>query len=302
MAGILLVLCCCLDFFITNKLQHNSGKKYGDWNNIIHTQLNTGVVIMGSSRGWIQYDPFIIDSILHTNSYNIGIDGSHLNRQIMKYNVFAHYQKMKPKTIIVNIDYVSALSTWSIGYQREQFFPYIFMPFMREQICYVEPFSWKELYLPVYRYTTYKGLFAMLQEAFTDKITLYKGYKGRDGSWDGVAYNQIDTVHFELNERTLRMFEEFLEERYKENIQVIFCYAPIYTGLTAKVDNLQEVYDTYQSLADRYGIPILDYNYAEICTDTTYFCNATHLNTQGAELFSTQLAHDLDSLGLISGK
>lgn len=295
--GILYCLNLCLDVYVSERFQHNTDRKYVGWNDIIHSQLNAEVVIMGSSRAWVHYSPFIIDSILHTNSYNLGIDGSNLNRQIIKYNVFDHYQKVKPKYLIINIDYVSSLG-WTIGYEREQFFPYMLNSYTRQQIRKVEPFSFMELYIPLYRYTTYKGVFSIMKEASSDGMELYKGYKGLERIWDGEAYNEMKTFHFSPNEETLKMFDEFLYARYVEGIQIIFCFSPIYSGLTQKVDNMQEVYDTYQILANKYEIPILDYNYIDICSDSTYFYNATHLTKQGSEIFSTKLAHDIDSLGL----
>lgn len=300
MAITLYALNLCLDIYVSKTFQYNRDRKYVGWNDIVHTQLNADVIIMGSSRAWVHYSPFILDSVLQTNSYNLGIDGSCLNRQIIKYNVLKHYQKVKPQYIIVNVDYVSAVSGWTIGYEREQFFPLLLNPYIRKQICQVEPFSFMELYFPIYRYTTYNGLFSVMKEASSDGMVLYKGYKGLERVWDGEAYNDMNSYHFNVEERTLKMFDDFLEARKEDGIQVIFCYSPIYAGLTAKVDNLQEVYDTYKTLADKYQIPILDYNYTDICADTTYFYNATHLTKLGSELFSIQLAHDLDSLGIIS--
>lgn len=55
------------------------------------------------------------------------------------------------------------------------------------------------------------------------------------------------------------------------------------------------MYKAYQDVADKYYIPILDYNYHPISLDSTNFYNATHLN----KLFSKQLAIDLDSLDIL---
>ena len=98
------------------------------------------------------------------------------------------------------------------------------------------------------------------------------------------------------------MLDAFLSERQKEGIRILFCYAPIYIGVIGKMDNYSEMRDFYQMLADRYDIPILDYTYSDISMDTMYFYNATHLNKTGAELFSIQLAHDLDSIGVKCAK
>lgn len=290
----LLVFNVGLDFFISYHLRKSPDRRYASWSNIIYKELNADMVIMGSSRGWVHYSPAILDSILHVNSYNLGFDGSGLNRQIAKYNVYAHYQQVKPKYIIVNIDYFSA-EEWSYGYEREQFFPFMREPYFREQIKQVEPFTWQELYLPIYRYTTYKGLYDVLFEKPIDANT-YKGYIGHDKSWDGTAFNELKSFRFVVDERVMQMFRDFLTARKQEGQQVIFCISPIYIGFTDKVENVQDFYDCYTALAEEYGIPLLDYNYSDISKDTAFFYNASHLNRQGAELFSMQLAKDLDSI------
>lgn len=296
-AGVLYVLNLGIDYYISHRLQGCKEQKFAGWGDITQNQLNADMVIMGSSRAWVQYDPAILDSILGVNSYNLGLDGSKLNRQVLKYTIFNHYQTTKPKYIIVNIDCFCA-SEWTFGYQREQFFPYMLDPFTRREIIKVEPFMWSELYIPLYRYTTYKGVLAILKESKYDD-GLYKGYKGQDTEWNGSLFSDDEVIHFTVNEDGWHMFDEFLKERHEEGIEVVFCYAPIYTRVTEKLDNAEEMYNAYKELAGKYDIPIIDFNNLDMCRDTTYFYNDTHLNKRGAELFTSQLALELDSLGVI---
>ena len=60
------------------------------------------------------------------------------------------------------------------------------------------------------------------------------------------------------------------------------------------------MHSAYKKIADKYGIPILDYMTMSLCKDTTYFYNAMHLNKKGSEIFSDSLAHDLKRLGILS--
>ena len=121
----------------------------------MHTDIDADVLIMGNSRAWCQYSPLILDSILGTNAYNLGLDGSCFDRQIARYDIYRHYQATKPKCIIQNVEYFTLGKT--IGYEREQFMPYMMYPYFRQRICEVEPFKKLELYVPMYRY--YKNNF-----------------------------------------------------------------------------------------------------------------------------------------------
>lgn len=58
----------------------------------------------------------------------------------------------------------------------------------------------------------------------------------------------------------------------------------------------------YREIADRNSFPFLDYSNDPICYDTLNFYNAMHLNARGANLFSAELAHDLNSLGFIPAR
>ena len=282
-----------IDYAISYKLQHSVDRRYIGWSKIINEQLDADLVVMGSSRAWVHYNPAIMDSILMLNTYNMGIDGSGLNRQIIRYEIYNHYQIKKPKYIVLNIDYFSA-SEWTYGYEREQFFPFMWDSYMRKEISKVEPMSWGERYMPVYRYVTYKGLYNVIHERPMHAKT-YKGYMGQDRTWNAKAYEELSAYHFNADERIMELFEKFLADREEEGIQVVFCYAPVYIGFTNKIENLDDFFACYESYAKKYNIPILDYTYSELSKDTTYFYNASHMNRHGAELFSMQFATDLYS-------
>lgn len=117
--------------------------------------------------------------------------------------------------------------------------------------------------------------------------------------WNGTALNKVKTVHFNANSTTIAMFDQYLANAKAEGIKVVFVYAPLYIGAIQKMDNKEEMYATYQRIADKYNIPILDYMNMAICSDTTYFYNAMHLNKRGAEIYSDSLANDIKRLGIL---
>ena len=81
---LLLVISICVDYHISHYLRYNEDREFKAWGDIYNQQLSNDVVVNGSSRAWTQYNPQIIDSILKVDSYNLGIDGSPINRQILK--------------------------------------------------------------------------------------------------------------------------------------------------------------------------------------------------------------------------
>lgn len=262
----------------------------------MHGSIDADIVIMGNSRALTQVNPHILDSILEVDSYNLGIDGSSINRQIRKYHLFREYNK-KPKLIIQNIDHISMI--YYVGYEREQFYPYFWNKSMRREFVATEPFSIWDKYMPLYRYYHNLHKHDMVGLITSTNHRMSKGYMEKDLLWDGAKFRKVKSTQFTNHEQTEKMFDEYLAQAKAEGIKVVFMYSPVYIGLTRKVLNPQEMHDKYQEYADKYDIPILDYTYMDICYDTTYFYNAMHVNKKGAEIFSDTLAKDIKRLGII---
>lgn len=263
------------------------------WYDLMNGNIDADVVAVGSSRSWVHINPVILDSILHVNTYNLGMDGSPVNRQVHKYHLFRKYNR-KPKLIIQNIDVWSL--NYRIGYQEEQFLPYFWNHSVRNEFFQTEPFSFWEKYIPLYRYLHYSS------DIFLNKgpLNLTKGYEGKEYPWDGSSYMNVESIPFIVSDTSAVLFDEFLSQAKAENIKVVFVYAPLYIGATNKISNLEEMRAKYQEFADKYDIPILDYTYMNICYDTNYFYNAMHLNKYGSEIFSDSLAHDILKLHILN--
>ena len=286
--GILLVA----DYLLSREAAHSNYRPIESWYDLMHGNIDADIIVMGNSRAWVHFDPMIMDSILCVNTYNIGIDGSAVNRQVHKYNLFKKRNR-KPKVILQNIDLNSL--NYTVGYEREQFLPYFLDRSMRNEFLPSEPFTFCEKYIPLHRYhmIEIKNLFSRGPRSLT------KGYQGMDWIWDDSKYKGISKLTFAPSDTTVRMFEEYLAETKADSIKVVFVYSPYYIGATGKITNLEEMQSFYQDIANKYDIPVLDYSQMSICSDTTFFYNAMHLNRRGAELFTDSLANDIKKLGVL---
>ncbi len=287
-AAILWVFAIIADIYVSDNLRQSKERKYAAWNGIYNDTTCYDLVINGSSRAWVHYDPNILDSILHLNTYNLGIDGSGINRQITKYRKYCELHG-QPKYLLQNIDIFTMGCTF--GYEREQFFPYFFYDRdLMHQADEYEHFTLAEKYIPYYRYI---GI-----DIHEWDDGLYKGYRGQDKAWDGTMFSQMDTVQVSSDTAMLRLFDDFLTEQAHLGTRVILVYSPIYHGVIDKCPDIDKMYAMYNSLAIKHHLSILNYIEMPLCYDTAYFYNATHLNRQGAEIFTTHLAQDLDSMGI----
>ena len=293
-----------LDICLSRQFKNTTDYRFAVWNDIIDGNMQNDIIIMGSSRAWVQISPQILDSILHISSYNIGIDGSKINRQIPRFKMYCE-RNSKPKIVLQNVDWGSTLSANNEkenNYIKEQYFPYFYNRDMRRIVLQEENFDFFDLYVPFLRYVRYSNfdrINQILKDVANPGWDVVKGYKGLERTWDGSHLRKVDSLYFVYGNESKEYFCQYLQYCKEENIKVIFVYTPFYIGGTRKVSNLNDFYSLFDSIANLYDVTILNYLNDSICYDTLNFYNAMHLNKTGAEKFTRILAHDLDSLGVL---
>ena len=285
-----------VDYFYSQAAAKSNVDEIEAWYDLMHGQIDADVIVMGNSRACFHVNPLILDSILGTSTYNLGMDGSWFNRQINKYHLFRKYNR-KPQLIVQTIDHLSL--KYAFGYMMEQFFPYFGNMQMRKEILSQEPFTPWEKYVPMYRYYRRYDFEKIYNLLDSTSHTLTKGYKGVEKPWNGAEFRKLKSVRFEVNDTAMTIFDNYLANVKADSIKMVFVYTPHYIELNDKMENLEEMHATYKSFADKYNIPILDYRGMAICSDTTLFYNVMHLNKKGAEIFSDSLAQDLKRLGFL---
>lgn len=297
-AAALLVVAYGLDWLITRNLRHSDARMFLTYNAILDDSLHCDALVMGSSRGQVQYSTRILDSIVGLNSYNISVDGRCIDAEVTIYNFYRRHCP-KPKLIIQNID--GGTLFMSNGYEREQYLPYLRKDNeLYNEIKKREDFTWADHYLPLIRYAGYhetikEGL--GLPAKMFRPTNINKGFIAVDKEWDGTVYQTIDTLAFSVDTEAVAIFDRYLQQCKQEGIEVVMVYAPFYIGATEKMGCfVDSMFALYQGIADKYGYPILNYTYDSLSYDTLNFYNASHLNRHGAEQFSLKLAHDLKTL------
>lgn len=300
---ILYVLAISIDVFVSKQFHHTTDYRYSVWNDILQGEMKNDILIMGSSRAWVQISPQILDSVLKCSSYNLGMDGSGISRQIPRYNLYREYNN-HPKVIIQNVDWSSTLenSYQKKGYLLEQYFPYFYQTKMRKLVLKYEMFDFFDYSLPLIRYVRYSNMwqtYQAIKQLRNPEYSLVKGYKGLTREWNGKELHKMDSLKFLYTKQSLNEFCNYVERCKEDSIQMIFVYTPFYIEGTKLVSNISEFYNLFDSIAKKNNIIILNYLSNEICYDSAYFYNAMHLNKKGAERFSIVLAHDLDSIGIL---
>lgn len=286
---VFLTISLIIDIVLTNRIKRTHERP---WSHLLSGKMNNDIIILGSSRAWVQYSPRIIDSILHSNCYNLGCDGKKLDISILCYNLYKKYNN-KPKLVLCDIYYMSMYNSDPLD--REQFYPFLLNKDIWDCVKNTHHFNLFDRYLPLAKY--YRHFKGYLFKPET--IVLYKGYYSKVEDWDGTELRKIKNIPYEHDSTIFDMTEQWLKECQEDNVKVIFVHSPMYIEATNKIVDTAAMWTMYRNLANKYDIPILDYSHDSICYDTTLFYNAQHLNRKGAERFSRILAKDLDLMGVI---
>ena len=153
-------------------------------------------------------------------------------------------------------------------------------------------------YVPLLRYWR-KNMIHTYPNAIME---VYKGYRKESHPFDHTGLQDISdhSLPCRYNREIINQFENAIDEMQKDGSNVFLVFSPMYSEGQNKINDLGAYIDTINNLAIRHNCIFLNYLQLPINSDTSLFKNASHLNAKGADIFSTILAHDLDSIYSIS--
>lgn len=286
------------DYFINRALRKSNHKYYIVWNDLVSGNLNSEVLVYGTSRARAHINSKILEDSLKLSAYNLGIDGYTFDMEYCRHRLVLEKNK-KPSYIIQTLDY-HMLGKIEDLYQYEQFYPYFDNETVLKTIKTYKGLNGWDYHLPLVRY------FGSTEEIFSAINILlrpshnignrYKGFYNFNQSWTKefeIAKKSNNTIVQKLDKESVILFEKFILETKKMKIPLIFVYTPEHIDGQHYVSNRRQIMSVYTYLAKKYNIPFIDYSNDSICFNREYFYNSEHLNLKGANIFSSKLASDL---------
>ena len=308
---ILLITALLLDFIISSRLKIHDQFAYGEsyiWNEIYQGKVNRDILIYGSSRAWVHFDPKIIQDSLRMSTYNLGIDGHNFWLQYFRHKALIK-NNVKPKVIILSVG-IFTLNRRSDLYNMNQFLPYIYYEDVYHYTSVYKGFTIFDYILPLYRYI---GKRDVLRQAFyynkgrQSKQENYRidGFRGMNREWNHDLENakqKLASFTLNMHEPSIKLMELFFEECNDLGIEVVMVYSPEYIEGQYFVENRSEIMETFSNLSETYNFHFLDYSNDEISKDKILFYNSMHLNAIGAERFTTKFVSDLKQNKILTFK
>lgn len=301
----IIVFMLIADLYISNQLKNYSGYpgEIEVWNDIYGKNIEVDIAIYGSSRAWVHIDPKILKDSLKLKSYNFGMDGHNFWLQYLRHQEYLKHNK-SPKLIILSVD-IFSLQKRNDLYQSLQFSPYMLWndSIYKYTSSYIG-FTKKDYFIPLLRYNgnIRKIKNKLISSKYDDDNYRNNGFRGMDREWSDdlkKAKTEIDRYKIKIDPLTIILFDRFLSECKAKNIKVVLVYTPEYTDGQKFTENRKEIIDIYKDFSDKYNLNFLDYSSNNICHKKDLFYNASHLNKNGATIFSRKLCNDIKILGVL---
>lgn len=294
------VLVCALHLLLQQGMRMIRSGPFGAFNLIAEGRVKADLIVSGSSRAVMHYDPEVLQKTTGLTAFNIGRIGARTNVHTGILDFYLNHNR-PPRVLIENAD-LNSMGVASDLFDVPQYTPYLYDRDLYQALHLRYPRIWMARYLPLYGYVAddtefdhYAGLKALLRRQPWEDHE--KGFLASNRSWtDAFANLKANRKSFYglIDADGTRDFETFLAVARSHRIPTIVVFSPVYAEHLAMVEGLAEIRSSLAAISRKYDAEFWDFSGLEpISGDTRYFFDSTHMNGSGAKAFSEVLGRRL---------
>ncbi|MFY7651310.1 MAG: hypothetical protein ACOVQE_01340 [Chitinophagaceae bacterium] len=297
------LLCSLLYAFFLQNLQKYEVNNTERLTELLTQKTKHDVLFIGSSRVHFHINPKIVDSITNLSTYNAGIQGGIMEDFEMILLAYLENHPA-PKILSLTIDLIS------FDNEKPMFNYPVYFPYAQKNKV-IQQYLKKNGYLP-----WYKELFPFLRMTDYDDNTkgnLLKYWMGRteinqgDFQYKGYISNTdvtikqepfvTNTFQLQVTKTSWNSLERIIELCQQKKITIMLSYAPEYKkAYQNQVKNADNILQQITNLAKQNQIPFFRDDLLELSNNPNYFANTTHLNKEGASVYSQYFGNRLKEL------
>lgn len=292
------LIAVCLDYMITTGLHKRTDYVQEVWNDVLDSTVTPDVVVLGNCVAAHDHNPRILDSLLGVDSYVFAMSNLTFPYHYFMWNMLKKYHHQLPKLVILALDYSDmSFREAKTNMENEQFLSLMYDREARHFLRQYGGYSFWDTYVPCYRYFGHQkrikyGICNFLGiKKYAGRPNHFKGYIGLDESYN--AHREWFTRGFvqPIESEIISMFDSFLLDCRKSGVEVLVVMPPIVYELSDCVDNEEEVYHIYETLAQQHGYNSIRYVAPHwLSMDTMNFESPNHLNKQMSDVYTLDLA------------
>jgi hypothetical protein len=276
-----------LGFAFSSLVTHAKGGDNGR-NNYICNKTNEDILIFGSSRAIHHYNPTILGDSLHESCYNCGQDGNGIILNYGRLLMIEH--RYHPQLIICDVtSSFDLLSDYDDHRYLGLLKPYYHREGISDIFKSVDSTERYKMQSGMYQYNS--AFLQIIMDAVHPIQSLgIKGFRPLIGNIDYQP--KIDKPSsFEYDSLKLNYFEKFIDEA--KGAHLVFVLSPSYNAADSRT------FEPIKKMCQQKGIPFLDYSQdKKYLHSRRYFKDAGHLNSEGADEFTKDIAHRLKTEGI----
>lgn len=244
-------------------------------------ESNEDVLVFGSSRAKHHYVPDVIEDSLHMTCYNTGEDG---NGIILCYGFLKIItERYTPKLIIYDVTGFDMYEDDNMKY-LDLMKPYYYEKGIDSIFWSVEPKTRIMMLSNLYRYNT--TCLRVLGNYIHPMTNYPKGYLAMHKTMDYEPIIKEDNEKV-IDTLKIHYFESFIRLAQSKGVLLLCCVSPSYK---ASADDSK--YESIKLLCVKFGVPFLYCGVdSDISFNNLFFQDRTHMNDQGARLYTSKLMY-----------
>lgn len=255
--------------------------------------IDADILIHGPSRAVYHANSNIIEDSTNLKTYNLALNASAINEQLLIFQLYLNHNKV-PKIIALEVHRGYLREAANLFLHSSNYVPFLDEDNILRQIKEQDNFLYQLNHFSGLKYFYYSN--NLLSEIMkgglqfmrgSKEVSFNKGFQAKNKEWiSGLPPYKHRPARFDHSKKLLQGYKEFIQLAQKKGIEVILFTAPFYK---------EPFYEDtiIHDLAEEYKVPYWQYNHMPLNQDTAFFYDATHLNNQGATLFSMEFANDI---------
>jgi hypothetical protein len=276
-------------------LETGNSIKHQKWQAIKKNTNQFDVIILGSSRGYSSYNPYILDSLTTLNTFNMCTGSQHVIESLYMLKEILKHQK--PKYLIFDVFLPSFREN------PDLFHVFSNAKYMSNEIILNEFKSYKILdyFFPIVKYKTYlkddlKRMNSIGDPFIENYKNWYKGYKPSKMTNDSISIKSFSSLSnfSNINVIPKKEIEKYIleiQKLCKLNDVKLICVRTPFPPTRLYISKVDKTHHYFKTLFSQKNIEFIDLNYVSTEKYTDYdFLDSHHLNSIGAKKVSTTLS------------
>jgi hypothetical protein len=290
-------LAAVLQWALVRGLTRYHASARGVWNAVVHGRINADIIVCGSSRALVHYDPAVIAARTGRSAFNLGRNGTWPDLQLIFLKTYLAHNR-PPKCIVLNVDHTCFAVTKKV-YDPGQYIPYLNEPAIFHKLVSLDNRYERMRRFPLLGVIEHRLSLTALAGlvGIYGKEDHFNGFapsaRGWTGEFDKFKHDNPNGFTIPIEEQGPAAFSELVETALSSHSKVVLVYSPEYFEAQVLTKNRNEILEQVRKIAAHYGVEFWDFSNDPICYDKSLFYNSQHMNKRGADLFSRELGEKL---------